>query len=147
MKSSFIILIVLVSGIFFQTCKPQKSLVPSLVRTVKPDEVVRYHKPLNVRIAWYPYENQGLIKTGDDSYKIVKDDSAKTGAIPAILITYPDTQDSIWLDMGTRNETLGKLLKHSIMTQEPITRPFDKYLETASCTKCHPKNVEVDFDW
>ena len=128
------------------TCKTQKELVPTQIRQVKPEQVAGYHEPINITIAWYPYQNQILERQDDGTWKVIKSDSARSGKVPVILIRYPNSTDSIWLDMNTKNETLGKLLKHSLMTQEPITRPFGEYLETAKCTKCHPSDVEVDFE-
>ncbi|MFY0652235.1 MAG: hypothetical protein JXQ96_09390 [Cyclobacteriaceae bacterium] len=128
------------------TCKTQKELVPTRVRQVRPSEVSSFHKPLNMTIAWYPYKEQTFKRTSKNEWKIVKSDSGQTGNIPVILIKYPETQDSVWLDMNTESALLGKLLKHSLMTQEPIKRPFGDYLQTASCTKCHPSDVKVDFD-
>ena len=128
------------------TCKSQQQLAPTSARQVKPSEVVGYHDPINITIAWYPYDDHKLQRVGLDEWKIVEDPGGDGGAIPVILIRYPDGQDSIWLDMNTSSEVLGKLLKHSLMTQEPITRPFGTYLEEASCTKCHPSDVEVDFN-
>ena len=126
-------------------CKSQKELVPTQARHLKPDEVKSYHSGMEVTIAWIPYQNQALKQNTDDEWVVVESDSAKVGAIPMILVKYP-SGDSVWLDMNIKNEILGKLLKHSLMTQQPLTRPFGEFLETAKCTKCHPSDVEVDFD-
>ncbi len=127
------------------TCKSQKEVIPPRVRQVKPSQVTGYHKPINVTIAWYPYEDEALNMSSKNEWQVVKSDSGRAGSIPVILIKYPETQDSIWLDMNTESELLGRLLKHSLMTQEPIKRPFSEYFQTASCTKCHPSDVKVDF--
>lgn len=97
-------------------------------------------------IAWYPYENKTIEQTGKNEWKVVELDTPATGHVPVILIRYPETGDSIWLDMSTNSRTLGRLLKHSLMTQEPIRRPFKEFFETASCTKCHPSDIKVDFN-
>jgi hypothetical protein len=126
-------------------CKTYESPAPQM-RQIKTSEAISYHQPMNIRIAWYPYENKVLKQTANNQWKVVPSDTTRKGAIPAILITYPNTSDSIWFEMDTRNATLGKLLKHSLMTQEPISRPLDEFLEVASCTKCHPSDVPVNFN-
>jgi hypothetical protein len=130
-------------------CKTQKetpkNLVPT-IRQVSPDEVKNYHQNIEMTIAWYPYENGVFERNKDNEWVVVKNETGKEGIIPVILIKYPETGDSIWLDMNTASEDLGMLLKHSLMTQEPISRPFTNFLEVATCTKCHPNDVEVDFN-
>jgi hypothetical protein len=56
------------------------------------------------------------------------------------------SKDTIWIDMNTDTELLGRLVKHSLMTQEPIQRPYTNFFEVASCEKCHPAHVKVEFD-
>ncbi len=129
------------------TCKTQKEAVSeSTVRQLKPKDVRSYHEPIEMTIAWYPYENKKLKMTSKNEWKIVEDENGKSGNVPVILIRYPSSGDSIWLDMNIKSEDLGMLLKHSLMTQEPIKRPFTNYLEIATCTKCHPSDIEVDFN-
>ena len=130
------------------TCKTvqQEEVEPPRMRQVKPEEVASYHSPINLTIAWLPYKDLALKRTADNDWKVIKSDSTKSGLTPVILIKYPDRQDSVWLDMNTENEMLGKLIKHSLMTQEAITFPYGSFLEEAKCTKCHPSDVKVDFD-
>lgn len=130
-------------------CKTQEQPVVDKVPTIRqvsPEDVRNYHDKIEMTIAWYPYENGVFKRNKDNEWVVVKEESGKKGTIPVILIKYPATGDSIWLDMNTASEDLGMLLKHSLMTQEPIRRPFAEYLEVASCTKCHPADVEVDFN-
>lgn len=127
------------------TCKTSDIPAPEM-RQLKTSSATRYHRPLNMQIVWYPYENKVLKQTAKNTWKVVPSDTTRKGAIPAILITYPDSGDSIWFEMDTKNATLGKLLKHSLMTQEPISRPLGEFLEVASCTKCHPPSVPVNFN-
>lgn len=128
------------------TCKTQKEAIPeSTIRQLKPNNVRGYHHPIEITIAWIPYENKKLKMTNKNEWKVVKDESGKTGSVPVILLRYPLSGDTIWLDMNTKSEDLGMLLKHSLMTQTPIQRPFTNYLEASSCTSCHPKDIEVDF--
>jgi len=132
--------------VFFVTCKPSQELVPVKARQIRPSEVSAYHSPAVMKIAWYPYKDLELKKTSKDNWVIVKSDSTKQGAIPVILITYPDSGDSIWLEMNTDNELLGRLMKHTLMTQAPITEPLGEYLEMAKCSTCHPGDVDKGFE-
>ena len=137
------------SAFILVTCHQFKELeAPTRVRNLKPAEVSAYHQPIKMTIAWVPYsENQKLVKTKKDEWKVVKEEGqGKSGNIPVILVTYPNSNDTIWIDMNTDTELLGKLVKHSLMTQEPIRRPYVQYFEEASCQKCHPSDVKVNFD-
>lgn len=147
MKIKLVFAIAILAFVFV-TCHQYKELVPpSHIRNLKPNEVAAYHQPINMTIAWVPYQEQKLVKTKKDEWKVVKhEDSDKTGNIPVILVTYPESTDTVWIDMNTSNELLGKLVKHSLMTQEPIRRPYVQYFEEASCQKCHPSDVKVNFD-
>lgn len=127
-------------------CESKKQFVPSRTRQLKPKEVSAYHQPVEMKVAWVPYKNLELKQTKANNWVIVESDAAKTGAIPVILITYPATGDSVWVQMDTRNELLGQLVKHSLMTQKPIAEPYDQYLADAACSSCHPKDVPVDFN-
>jgi len=133
--------------IFAINCSPTKHFEPSKSRQIKPNEVTAYHKAMELKIAWFPYADLQLKKTKANNWVIVESDSTKKGAIPVIMIAYPDSGDSVWVEMNTRNELLGKLIKHSLMTQQPIFEPYEDYLAQAKCSKCHPSNVKVDFDW
>ena len=127
-------------------CESQRQLVPSRSRQLKPKEVTAYHMPVEMKVAWVPYKNLELKQTKANNWVIVENEDGKTGAIPVMLITYPATGDSVWVQMDTRNELLGQLIKHSLMTQKPISEPYDQYLADAACSSCHPKDVKVDFD-
>ncbi len=133
----------------FVTCHQYTEITASpSVRHLKPSEVAAYHQAINLTIAWVPYEDsQTLVMTKKDEWKVVRNDGPyKTGNIPVILVTYPGSTDTIWIDMNTDNALLGKLIKHSLMTQEPIRRPFVQFFEEASCQKCHPADVKVKLD-
>ena len=132
--------------VFVATCKSTLDLVPTKARRVSPKEVTSYHSPANMKVGWLPYKDLELKRTGKNNWVVVKSDSTKQGAVPVILVTYPETNDSIWLDMNTDNELLGRLMKHTLMTQMPITEPFGDYLVSASCSKCHPSDVEIRMD-
>jgi hypothetical protein len=38
---------------------------------------------------------------------------------------------------------LGKLIKQSLMTQQPISDPFSIFLEESDCTTCHPSDIKI----
>ena len=116
------------------------------VKQIQSSDVEAYHDPVQLQIAWVPYTAHSLKLTGKNEWKVVKDDSKDTSsALPMIMLTYPGSTDTLWLDMNTDNELLGRLLKHSLMTQQPITRPFTNYIEIAKCSSCHPKHIEIPF--
>lgn len=129
------------------TCTTTNYLQPSRARQLKPSEVSGYHNPVEMKIAWFPYQELEMKKTKDNNWVMIESDSIKGSAIPVIMITYPVTSDSIWIDMNIKSELLGKLIKHTLMTQIPIKEPYGEYLDNASCTHCHPSNIKVNFDW
>ena len=138
---------ILIAGVLTITCTTTKNLEPSKARQLKPSEVKAYHLPMELKIAWFPYEDLELKKTRANNWVMIESDSTKKSAIPVIMITYPASGDSIWIDMNIKNELLGKLVKHSLMTQVPIFEPYGEYFEQAKCSTCHPSNVKVNFDW
>ncbi|MEQ8357957.1 MAG: hypothetical protein RH860_00620 [Cytophagales bacterium] len=142
------VIIFILSALIFSLvmCKSQKDIhTESSIRQIRPADVRGFHNPIEMTIAWYPYENKKLTMTSKHEWKIEDDENGRQGNVPVILIRYPLSGDSIWLDMNTKSEDLGMLIKHTLMTQIPIKRPFTNYLEAASCTGCHPEDVEVDF--
>lgn len=135
------------AAFLFLTCTQHRELVPTRTRQMQPDKVSSYHPPVQMTIAWVPYQEQKLVKTKKDEWTIVRNEASdKQGNVPVLLITYPNSTDTVWIDMNTDNAMLGKLIKHSLMTQQPIQRPFASFFETASCQKCHPSDVKVDFE-
>ena len=130
------------------TCSSSKQYMePTRARQLKPSEVRGYHNPVEMKIAWFPYKELELKKTKENNWVMMESDTGRTSAIPVIMITYPTSNDSIWIDMNIKNELLGKLVKHTLMTQEPIYEPYGDYIANAKCSKCHPSNVKVNFDW
>jgi hypothetical protein len=117
------------------------------VRQVKSKELIGLHDPIKVEIAWLPYQEHQLVRTKRNEWKVVKNEVAGiTSNMPMILVTYPNTSDTMWFDMNVDNEMLGRLMKHSLMTQVPISRPFTEYIEVAKCGKCHPAHIEKGFE-
>ena len=131
---------------FAITCKSALDLSTPKARQVKMSDVQGYHAPINLKVAWLPYRDMALKQTGENDWVIINDSTSKIGAIPMILVTYPESGDSVWIDMNTRSEELGKLIKHSLMTQQTIQEPYHNYLKVTKCGTCHPKDVVVDFE-
>lgn len=114
---------------------------------MQPSEITSFHPEISVTVGWVPYQDQKLVRTGKNEWKMVKrENGGREGKAPVILVSYPKTRDSILLDMDITNELLGKLIKHSAITQEPIKRPFSAFFEEAQCKKCHPAHIKLDFD-
>ena len=131
---------------FAITCKSTLDLSTPKARQVKMSDVQGYHDPINLKVAWLPYRDMALKQTGENDWVIINDSTSKIGAIPMILVTYPESGDSVWIDMNTRSEELGKLIKHTLMTQQTIQEPYHNYLKVTKCGTCHPKDVVVDFE-
>jgi hypothetical protein len=135
----------LLIAFFVVNCSKTKEFIAPTSRTMQPSEISGFHPEISIQIGWVPYQNQHLILNGNNEWRIVPIEGERQGAVPTLLISYPESGDSILLDMNIENEMLGKLIKHSAMTQEPIKRPFHKFFEVAKCQKCHPPEIEVDF--
>lgn len=144
MKIKHLLIFLFIAAIAI-TCKSTKEIRTPQAKMVTPENVGKYHDPVAMTIAWFPYEKMKLERTGENDWVVVDSENG-SGAVPVILIDYPLSGDSIWLDMNTDNETLGRLIKHTLMTQQPISEPLGEYLELASCSKCHPAEIEKGFD-
>ena len=140
-------LLLLLIPIGYLTCTAPVKTVNSapFIRQMKPNEVTSYHRPVQMRIAWFPYKDISVEQRADNEWVVLPAKDEKEGNVPVILIDYLNHTDSIWLEMDTDNETLGKLVKHTLMTEEPITKPYSNYFEYASCTRCHPQGVDKGF--
>ncbi len=80
----------------------------------------------------------------EGEWNVLPIDSGSTdGQMPVLVLTYPDSGQSIILDLHMDDALLGNLLKHSLMTEVPIRRPFSDYLQEANCAKCHPADVRI----
>ena len=145
MNWRFAFFFVLIAFIVMNCSKTQK-LAADRSRMMQPADISSFHPEISIRLGWMPYQDQKLVQTGRNEWKIVKHESGdKAGAVPVIIVSYPESKDTILLDMNIENELLGKLIKHSSITQEPIKRPFTTFFEEAKCQKCHPEHIEVDF--
>lgn len=125
---------------------PEQTNVEDRIRQLAPGDINSYHAPVKMEVAWVPYTEYSLEWTRKNEWRVVKNAETDTSStLPMMLLTYPGESDTIWLGMNTDNETLGRLLKHTLMTQKPITRPFTEYVQIAKCSECHPKNIEIPF--
>lgn len=146
MKYLSILSLILIAVITLK-CSPSKQVVSEPHgRQVDPVNIAAYHKPIEMRVAWMPYENLELKQTKDNNWVVVESDSTKHGVIPVIQLIYPESGDTAWIQMNLQNDLFGRLMKHSLMTQEPIFEPYSEYFEKAKCSNCHPADVIVDFD-
>ena len=104
------------------TCTTTQSYMePTRARQLKPTEVSSYHNAINMKIAWFTYKELELKKTKENNWVMVESDTARTSVVPVIMITYPNSNDSIWIDMNIKNQLLGKLiLKYWIYSSPPI---------------------------
>ncbi len=137
---------VLTAIFFVLTCRTAMQPIATTGRQIRPADVQGYHQAIEAQIAWFPYHDLTIKQRADGDWTVVKQDStAKKGAMPVILIKYPESQDSVWIPMDTDNETLGKLIKHTLMTEEHITKPFASFFEISRCEKCHPEDIDRGF--
>lgn len=122
----------------------QRTETEPQVRSVEPGEVSAYHEKLELKVGWLPYENAEVISVDGNRWAVSIDDSSKkSGAIPVILIRQGDDGEPVQLGMDIDNALLGKLLKHSLMTEIPIKRPFEQFLKEADCAMCHPSSIKI----
>lgn len=124
--------------------KAQRAAAPPQFRTIDAEEPTRFHKPIRLEVAWYPYHAGQAATAGKHVWTIVREDSSGTmGVMPVILVSYPDSSEGVWLDLDTDDALLGRLLKHSLMTEIPLKRPFTEFLQEADCGKCHPAEIKI----
>lgn len=146
MNWRFAFFFVSVAFIVVNCSKTTQNLVQDRTRMMQPSQISSFHPEISITLGWVPYQDQKLVQTGRNEWKIVKhQEGDKARKVPVLVVNYPETKDSILLDMNIENELLGKLIKHSAITQEPIRRPFTTFFEEAKCQKCHPPHIKVDF--
>jgi hypothetical protein len=139
---------VLVAAISFSVlyCSTSKNILDDTprVRSFSEWKAEYFHHPIEVKIGWYPYGEESVVKTGIHQYSIQKNDSAFiSGSLPVIVLTYPDSTQSVYFGLDIDNELLGRLIKQSLMTQKPITEPLESFLEDADCSTCHPADIQL----
>ena len=143
MRVYIIIAIVLIAFLYCSVPKDALDDTPR-VRSFKEWNADYFHHPIEVKIGWYPYEEEEIIKTGKHQYSFQRSDSSEiAGKMPVIILTYPDSTESIYFGMDIDNELLGRLIKQSLMTQQPVTEPLTVFLKDADCSTCHPPEIEI----
>ena len=96
MKKYFILVVVSVTVLF---CSAPKNVLDDTprMRSFKQWKADYFHHPIEVKIGWYPYEEEELTKTGKHQYSIQKRDSTNSGSMPVIVFTYPDSLFSYFI--------------------------------------------------
>ena len=134
-------------ALIVMNCGQSKELTLEQSRTINPSEISSIHPNVEITVGWMPYQAHKLVQTGDNEWKIIQNKTDDSGGLsPIIMITYPGESDTLLLDMNIDNELLGKLIKHSAITQQKIRRPFSTFFEDAKCQSCHPKHINIDFN-
>ena len=144
-KYAFFALLLLIVIVNCNRTASREMTVENL-RELTPGAISSFHPEFNVSLGWVPYEEKEMVPTGKNQWLVLNAHSPeKVGLVPLLVVSYPNTQDSIFLDMEISNELLGKLIKHSAITQVPIQRPFSQFFEEAKCERCHPPHIKVNF--
>ncbi|NNE69359.1 MAG: hypothetical protein HKN29_03225 [Rhodothermales bacterium] len=130
-------------------CQAQRDVA---TRVVPPErarmmdaDAASFHRGITLQVGWRNYRESETVRNEDGSLSIETSDS--TGVAPSIMIVDPLTEEPLWLSMGMDDALFGRLIKHSLMTQVPIYRPFETYMEEASCSRCHPGDKIPLGDW
>ncbi len=124
----------------------QNAILPDTIRMLDPGEISSFHPEISVSLGWVPYQEKEMVPSGKNEWLVLDAHSnEREGKVPVILISYPGSTDSIYLDMDIDNALLGRLIKHSAITQQHIQRPFTTFFEESKCQKCHPPEVKVNF--
>jgi hypothetical protein len=144
-KTAFFFLLIVF--ITINCSKKNVYIAPERARILQPDDIEVFHPEVIVRVGWVPYQDQKMIQTDNNEWQLVSELSdGKTGKVPVIFIESPRSEEPLLVDMSIENKLLGKLIKHSAITQQPIERPFTQFFEKAKCQNCHPEHIEVDFE-
>lgn len=115
------------------------------VRSIQINEPTTFHSKVEIQVGWFPYQSKEVKKLDDNVWEIVKEDKDfSNGDMPVLIFSYPDSNRAIMLEMDTDNELLGRLLKQTLMTQQPIKTPLQDYLKETDCSTCHPSDVEMN---
>ena len=147
MNWKYAFFILLIAFVIYNCGTTKETVAEDRVRMMQPNDISSFHPEMTIKLGWVPYQNQKLVQNGRNEWKVVKEaEDQKEGKVPVLLVSHPSIGDSILLDMNIKNEILGKLIKHSAITMQPITRPFTEYFENAKCQNCHPEDVKVDFN-
>ena len=138
------LLLILAFGCRTQMVPGSDAVQPVRARQISP-EVENFHRAISIQVGWRAYSESEIQADADGNLHVESADS--TGLMPAIRIGDPLAEDGIWISMATDDALFGRLIKHTLMTQQPITRPFQEYMAEASCSSCHPGDRIPLRDW
>ena len=142
-----VVLYIIIAGIIIGCSTSSKTDVqPIKIRKFKEWKAARFHKEVELKIGWYPYEKGNSQNVSSEEWVVSFEDSNDTidGYMPVIILRNAATNDSLSLGMDIDDALFGKLLKHTLMTQVPIKRPFKDYLKQADCSICHPSEIKIN---
>lgn len=147
LRSSLWATVLVATPLILQACSPRQAMVRGdRIRSIPSMQATHHHRPITMQVGWIPYSEWTSSDSLAASRGEVTTDSIRFSEMPAIFVTYPDSADSFWLDPSIDDALLGRLIKHTLMTQQPITRPFDEYLLRATCQPCHPDRIPLPND-
>ena len=139
----FILLLLLIIANCNRTA--QREMTVENLREMNTAAISSFHPEITISLGWVPYEEKEMVPTGKNQWLVLNAHGPEnTGMIPLLVVSFPGTRDSILLDMDMSNELLGKLIKHSAITQVPIQRPFSRFFAEARCGKCHPPHIKLN---
>jgi hypothetical protein len=120
----------------------KNTMANKVVKTVDTQHAEAVNQAVQLQVGWYPYSESELVQIGPNQYAVRKiaSQSGKKQH-PGIAVYYPSTGKTIWIDMDIDDATLGRLLKHSLMGDREIERPFRDFMQSSDCASCHPGAV------
>ncbi len=115
------------------------------MRKIDKWEGQNFHREIAMKVAWIPYNEGTMTETKDNQWSLsFPDSNAAEGMLPVMILSYPDSNHFVMIDLHMDNALLGNLIKHTLMTEAPIERPFMEYLKTSDCSKCHPPDIQLN---
>ena len=142
MKSRYLVLLVFLVAACASTSKEVSTR--QSVRTMKSEDPSSYHNEINLQVGWFEYDESALELVEPGVYvESFSDSTTISGKMPVIVLSYPDSGKTFTFGMDVDNELLGKLLKHSLMSEIPVQRPLSGFLERSDCSKCHPSDIPI----
>ena len=142
-----VIFYIILGGIIISCSTSSKTNIqPVKIRKFKEWKAARFHEKVELKIGWYPYKKGSSEKVSSEEWAVSFKNSTDSvdGYMPVIILRNGNNNDSLSLGMDIDDEILGKLLKHTLMTQIPIRRPFKDYLTQADCSLCHPQEIIIN---
>jgi len=145
MRSKFLPYFCIVLLLGCASSKPQSPDSRVRIKRFKESNPTGFHKEVEMKIGWLSYE-AGKVDDLHDSLSVINFDESQTvtGKVPVIILSYPDSSNTLTLVMNIDDALLGKLLKHSLMTEIPIKRPLSEFIKEADCSKCHPADIKLN---